>query len=161
MRQPNPNAQVRRRLRPAAAGAGRSELRVVGRLQKRGTSWLLLSGDLEIHIRPRWRTRGALLNRQLLWYLRSSDDVYDAIPAPEQPTRLLKAQPDGRFPSGLRAAAAKSHAAVPRGQKLRRTGGTRSSGSPQLAARRIDLGRVPARGPRFVRGGLPGLGRRR
>ncbi len=155
------NAQVRRRLRPAAAG-GLSAFRVVGRLQKRGTSWLLLSGDLEIEVRPRWRTREGLLDRQLLWYLRSSNDVYDAIPARDQPSRLLKAQPDGRFPSGLRAAAGKSRAAVPSARKLGRTkGGARSSGLPQLRANRIDLGRVPARGPTFVSGGLPGLGRRR
>ncbi len=154
------NAQVRHQPRPAVGG--QSELRVVARLQKRGTTWLLLSGDFEIQVRPRWRTRGSVLDRQLLWYLRSSNDVYDAIPARHQPTRLLKAQPDGRFPSGLRAAAPKSRPAVPSGLKPGRTkGGSRGSALPQLRANRIDLGRVPARGPTFVSGGLPGLGRRR
>jgi hypothetical protein len=154
------NAQVRHQLRPTAGV--QSYLRVVARLQKRGMSWLLVTGDIAIEVKPRWRRRGDVLDRQLLWHLRSSNDVYDAIPSRHQPTRLLKAQPDGRFPSGLQAAAGKSRAAVPSARKLGRTkGGARSSGLPQLRANRIDLGRVPARGPTFVSGGLPGLGHRR
>jgi len=138
------SAQARHQLRPAAGA--QSHLRVVARLQKRAGSWVLLSGDVEIQVRPRWRTRGGLLDRQLLWYLRSSEGVYDAIPARDQPNRLLKAQPDGRFPSGLRAATAKSRPAVPSARKLARTNsGARRNALPQLQASRIDFGRVPAR----------------
>lgn len=155
-------AQHRKDGRTVASAKGSTgRFRVVGRLQREGSTWSIVSRDKSLIVHPKWGHRGQVQHRLLLWFVEPVGDRYEAIPASAQPADVVAAQPDGRLPAGLRA---ERRPRQPR-KKPQNTGGRRAlppeSEANYMRGRKIDLGRMPPRGPRFISGGLPGLGRRR
>lgn len=105
-------------------------------------------------MRVRWKNRGQVLGRWVLWNRRRGPDgVIRVIPVSRQPARLLPFQRDGQFPSGLVAAVAQ-RPKVPKPQGRRKGSGSASLdriwsgiGEAGRAAALQSRRRVPASGP--------------
>lgn len=136
-------------------------MRFVGRLRRRDSVWLLVNGDASYVVHPKWKSRGAVKGRLLLWCLERAGDRTVAIPARQQPPELLKAQPGRRFPPGLYVRQPTGHPKTGHQHSQSQQARAIAIRAAGWAGSRIDPGRVPAAGPQIVRGGLPGLGRGR
>lgn len=156
-----------------------SRSRVVGRLVKLPGGWAIETRPGErTGVKPKWKNRGQVRDRMLLWYLFPPDKAGQPRPAMvarEQPFELLALQPDGHFPGGLYASDPPKDREAGRQvlpedeadafERERERGNVTFAGSrpkvPDPGSQSVPDDRAPSRSVRAYRGGLPGLGKRR
>lgn len=79
--------------------------RVIGTLKKASGGWVIeTQGGSTRGVRPKWKNRGQVQDRLLLWILHpptAPGRPWTAALAQKQPSQLRAFQPGGRFPGGV------------------------------------------------------------